>query len=125
MYQIQLNQNNNHLLSQENVIDLDKTGTKLSELLLSVFSNSEITRRIVSDDQKLIENALLFYSSQSPYHEIAHDHADLIITTGGTGFGVRDSTPEAIRNVIEKEASGLSIAMLSASLLKTPLACAF
>ena len=44
----------------------------------------------------------------------------LVITAGGTGFSPRDVTPEATRSVIEKEASGLVIAMVQASLTQTP-----
>lgn len=45
---------------------------------------------------------------------------DLIVTTGGTGFAVRDVTPEATRDVIEREAPGLAEAMRAASLRVTP-----
>ena len=45
---------------------------------------------------------------------------DLIFTTGGTGFAPRDVTPEATRQVIEKEAPGLVLAMLRDSLEVTP-----
>lgn len=44
----------------------------------------------------------------------------LILTTGGTGFAPRDRTPEAIRPLLEREAPGLVVAMLSASLAITP-----
>jgi molybdenum cofactor synthesis domain-containing protein len=44
----------------------------------------------------------------------------LILTTGGTGFAARDVTPEATRDVIEKEAPGLAEAMRAASLRITP-----
>ena len=44
------------------------------------------------------------------------DRADLILTTGGTGFSPRDVTPEATRSVIEREAPGLAEAMRAASL---------
>jgi molybdopterin adenylyltransferase len=41
--------------------------------------------------------------------------AGLVVTTGGTGFGPRDLTPEATRTVIEREAPGLAEAMRAAS----------
>lgn len=45
---------------------------------------------------------------------------DVILVTGGTGFAPRDVTPEATRDVIEKEAPGLPEAMRAASLKITP-----
>ncbi|HWQ35389.1 MAG TPA: MogA/MoaB family molybdenum cofactor biosynthesis protein [Blastocatellia bacterium] len=48
--------------------------------------------------------------------------ANLIITTGGTGFAPRDVTPEATREVIEREAPGLAELMRAESLKITPLA---
>lgn len=45
---------------------------------------------------------------------------DLILTTGGTGVSPTDLTPEAMRNVIDKEIPGMAEAMRAASLLKTP-----
>ena len=47
---------------------------------------------------------------------------DIILTTGGTGFAPRDVTPEATRDVLEKEAPGLVEAMRAESLEKTPTA---
>jgi molybdenum cofactor synthesis domain-containing protein len=47
--------------------------------------------------------------------------ANLIITTGGTGFSPRDNTPEATRAVIEREAPGLAEAMRLKTLAKTPM----
>ena len=47
---------------------------------------------------------------------------DIILTTGGTGFAPRDVTPEATRDVLEKEAPGLAEAMRAESLEKTPTA---
>ncbi len=46
----------------------------------------------------------------------------LIITTGGTGFGPRDVTPEATRAVIDREAPGLAELMRTAGLETTPMA---
>lgn len=48
--------------------------------------------------------------------------ADIILTTGGTGFAARDVTPEATLSVLDKQAPGLVVAMLSGSLAVTPLA---
>jgi molybdenum cofactor synthesis domain-containing protein len=45
---------------------------------------------------------------------------DVLLITGGTGFAPRDVTPEATRDVIEREAPGLSEAMRAASLQVTP-----
>jgi molybdopterin adenylyltransferase len=45
---------------------------------------------------------------------------DLIITTGGTGVTLRDVTPDATREVIEKEIPGMAEAMRQASMAKTP-----
>ncbi len=48
------------------------------------------------------------------------DRIDLIVTTGGTGFSTRDVTPEATRDVIERDAPGLAEAMRSDGLKVTP-----
>ncbi len=46
--------------------------------------------------------------------------ADLVVTTGGTGLGPRDLTPEAMSRVIEREAPGLAEAMRAATFGKNP-----
>ena len=46
----------------------------------------------------------------------------LLVTTGGTGLGPRDVTPEATRDVLEREAPGLAELMRARGLVKTPLA---
>jgi molybdenum cofactor synthesis domain-containing protein len=48
--------------------------------------------------------------------------ADLIITTGGTGFGPRDVTPEATRAVIDRDAPGISEAIRAAGYANNPRA---
>jgi molybdopterin adenylyltransferase len=52
------------------------------------------------------------------------DHAqlDLILTTGGTGFGPRDVTPEATSAVLERPAPGLAEALRAAGMQNTPFA---
>jgi molybdopterin adenylyltransferase len=70
------------------------------------------TRRVVADERPDIEAVL---------KELAGSHA-LIATTGGTGFGPRDVTPEATRAVIDREAPGLAELMRTAGLAHTPMA---
>ena len=74
-------------------------------------TNSRIT--IVPDDYSAIKDALLDCVSLDSH---------LIITTGGTGFGSRDITPEATEAVLDRKAPGLVFAMLSASMKHTPMA---
>ncbi|KAK2879952.1 hypothetical protein FQN49_000711 [Arthroderma sp. PD_2] len=50
------------------------------------------------------------------------DHFNLIVTSGGTGFAVKDHTPEAVSPLIHRHAPGLVHAMLSTSLQITPFA---
>jgi molybdopterin adenylyltransferase len=54
-------------------------------------------------------------------HHADAGEANLILTTGGTGLGSRDITPEATRDVIEREAPGLAELMRAESLKITPL----
>jgi molybdopterin adenylyltransferase len=69
-------------------------------------------RRVVTDDRPGIEAAI---------RELASDHG-LVVTTGGTGFGPRDVTPEATRAVIDREAPGLAELMRATGLERTPMA---
>jgi molybdopterin adenylyltransferase len=69
-------------------------------------------RRVVADERPDIESAL---------RELAATHG-LVVTTGGTGFGPRDVTPEATRAVIEREAPGLAELMRATGLAHTPMA---
>jgi molybdopterin adenylyltransferase len=55
-------------------------------------------------------------------HHADAGEANLIVTTGGTGLSLRDVTPEATKDVIEREAPGLSELMRAESLKITPLA---
>lgn len=75
----------------------DVSGETLVDCLNEI--GAEIVDKvIVSDDlQNLIETL-----------KTSSEKANLIITTGGTGFAPRDNTPEATRAVIEKEAQGLA-----------------
>ena len=91
----------------------DISGKRLAELLSSI--GSEIVEKmIVSDDLEHLRNTL--------YALAEREDINLIVTTGGTGFGPRDNTPEATRAVIEREAPGLAEAMRRETAAKTPMA---
>mmetsp|Transcript_17490 Transcript_17490/g.29317 ORF Transcript_17490/g.29317 Transcript_17490/m.29317 type:complete len:659 (-) Transcript_17490:150-2126(-) len=49
-------------------------------------------------------------------------HVDLILTSGGTGFGPRDLTPEAVRPILHREAPAVAQALINEGLKHTPLA---
>lgn len=70
---------------------------------------------IVPDEQNFIAERLRLWADS--------DSVDLIITTGGTGLAPRDVTPEATRQVIEKEAPGIAEAIRLEGLKATPRAC--
>lgn len=71
-----------------------------------------VATNIVPDDFETIRNSLIDWCDQ--------DKADIILTTGGTGFSGRDITPEATQTVIQRFAPGLAEAMRQKSLEKTP-----
>jgi molybdenum cofactor synthesis domain-containing protein len=67
---------------------------------------------IVPDERAVIAAMLAAWADEQKL--------DLVLTTGGTGFAPRDVTPEATRDIIEREAPGLAEAMRAASLQITP-----
>jgi len=80
----------------------DLSGPALEELLIET-GFAVVSRTVVPDEREMIAAAL---------RELCDDKlADLILTTGGTGFSQRDVTPEATRNVIQREAPGIPEAM--------------
>jgi molybdenum cofactor synthesis domain-containing protein len=91
----------------------DKSGAVLFELLTGVGAEI-IAKDIVNDDLEPLAHKLRAYADLK--------HVNLIVTTGGTGFGPRDNTPEATLQVIEREARGLAEAMRIETLKKTPMA---
>ena len=67
---------------------------------------------IIPDEQHLIAQKLIEYADRLSL--------DLVITTGGTGVAPRDVTPEATRQVIDREIPGMAEAMRMESLKVTP-----
>jgi molybdopterin adenylyltransferase len=90
----------------------DRSGPAIREIIEA--AGGEVVRtRIVPDEPDDIRGALIEWSDAG---------LDLVLTTGGTGFGPRDRTPEATRSVIERETPGLPEAMRRAGAEKTPTA---
>jgi molybdopterin adenylyltransferase len=71
-----------------------------------------VLREVVPDDRPRIEAAL---------RRLA-DRCGLVVTTGGTGLGPRDVTPEATLAVLDRQAPGLAEAMRAAGRASTPMA---
>lgn len=91
----------------------DKSGPLICDMLPEEeYSIVELV--LLQDEQSEIERELIRLSDEV--------HADLILTTGGTGFSVRDCTPEATLNVATRLAPGIAEAMRYASLQITPRA---
>src|SRR5262245_39619298 len=71
-------------------------------------------REVVPDERPVIETILRDLADERGF--------GLVVTTGGTGFGRRDVTPEATRDVIEREAPGLAELMRMDGMRQTPMA---
>jgi molybdenum cofactor synthesis domain-containing protein len=71
-------------------------------------------RDVVPDDRVLIADKLMRW--------VDEDAVELIVTTGGTGLGPRDVTPEAVGDVIEKEIPGYGELLRADGLHHTPMA---
>jgi molybdenum cofactor synthesis domain-containing protein len=87
---------------------LDASGDLLAELLAA--EGFEVERRIVPDDREAIADAIVELT----------EVASLVLTTGGTGLGARDVTPEATAEVLERPAPGIAEAIRADSIAKTP-----
>ena len=90
----------------------DLSGPLIHELLAEDLSATIALEAIVPDERSTIAGTLLTWCDEV--------QLDLIVTTGGTGFGPRDVTPEATLDVVERQAPGLAEAMRAASLEVTP-----
>jgi molybdopterin adenylyltransferase len=86
----------------------DRSGDVLEELLRG--DGYEVERRVVPDECEAIGAAI---------HELAKG-ARLVLTTGGTGLGPRDVTPEATAAVVDREAPGIAEAIRVDAVQKTP-----
>jgi molybdenum cofactor synthesis domain-containing protein len=91
----------------------DLSGAALLELLEELGAEV-VAKEIVSDDLEPLSEKLRSWADRR--------EVNLIVTTGGTGFGPRDNTPEATRAILEREAPGLSEAMRAETRKATPMA---
>jgi molybdopterin adenylyltransferase len=90
----------------------DLSGPVIREMVMQRLGTTVELEAIVPDERLVIAGTLLTWADEVGL--------DLVLTTGGTGFAPRDVTPEATRDVIEREAPGLAEAMRAASLAITP-----
>lgn len=88
----------------------DTSGEALTRILGG--RGYRVSRDLVPDETTQITTAI----------SKACSTADLVLTTGGTGFGLRDVTPEATASILEREAPGLVHAMIARGLEATPMA---
>ncbi len=86
----------------------DRSGDLLAELLAG--DGYDVERRLVPDDRDAIAGAIVELT----------DDAGLVLTTGGTGLGPRDVTPEATMTVLDRPAPGIAEAIRADSIAKTP-----
>jgi molybdopterin adenylyltransferase len=86
----------------------DRSGDALEELLRG--DGYAVVRRVVPDEREQIAAAI---------RELAAEAA-VVLTTGGTGLAPRDVTPEATRDVLDREAPGIAQALRADSIAKTP-----
>lgn len=91
----------------------DAGGPALGEVLEA--AGVEVAVREVHPDERPVLAARL-------RHLADRERLDLVVVTGGTGLGPRDVTPEAIRDVIDREVPGLGEAMRQEGRRKTPFA---
>ncbi len=80
----------------------DVSGPRITELLETHFkitnSQSLIINRLIPDDSHRLEELL---------HKAKEELVDIVITTGGTGIGPRDFTPDVVKSLLDKEIPGI------------------
>jgi molybdenum cofactor biosynthesis protein B len=86
----------------------DRSGDVLEELLAG--EGFDVLRRVAPDERDAIADAIAELAAA----------ARLVLTTGGTGLGPRDVTPEATMEVLERAAPGIAEAIRADSIAKTP-----
>ena len=92
----------------------ERSGPAINQFLEAALSSPwEVSRRLVEDEQQVIEQALI---------DLCEEGCSVIITTGGTGPAPRDVTPEATEAVSERMLPGFGEQMRAISLKHVPTA---
>ncbi len=91
----------------------DESGPMLAGLLREAGA-TVVVQEIVSDELEPLAERLRALAER--------EDVNLVVTTGGTGLGPRDNTPEATRSIIEREVPGIPEAMRAETLRQTPTA---
>ncbi|MBO3446082.1 MogA/MoaB family molybdenum cofactor biosynthesis protein [Clostridium sp. CCUG 7971] len=78
----------------------DITGKKLTEFVEKNGMYKVVSYKLIKDDKEMLKEELINICDNG--------ESDLILTNGGTGFSKRDITPEATKEVLEKEIPGIS-----------------
>ena len=92
----------------------DRSGPAINQFLEEALTSPwEVSRRLVEDEQEIIEQALI---------DLCEEGCSVIITTGGTGPAPRDVTPEATEAVCERMLPGFGEQMRAISLKHVPTA---
>ena len=92
----------------------DLSGPAINQFLEEALTSPwEVSRRLVEDEQEVIEQALI---------DLCEEGCSVIITTGGTGPAPRDVTPEATEAVCERMLPGFGEQMRAISLKHVPTA---
>jgi molybdopterin adenylyltransferase len=91
----------------------DRSGAVIAEWCARL-GHDVVEQEIVPDDRSTLTSRLLAWAEGGG--------VDAIVTTGGTGFGPRDVTPEATRPVLEREAPGIAEELRRRGTAATPYA---
>ncbi len=97
-------------VSDTRIKESDESGNKIQ----AFFSRKDckiLQRDIVKDAKELIQKKIVYYIDEL--------QTDIVFTTGGTGFSSRDVTPEATKEIVEKEVPGISEFLRAQGLKKT------
>ncbi|MES3017743.1 MAG: bifunctional molybdenum cofactor biosynthesis protein MoaC/MoaB [Bacteroidota bacterium] len=90
----------------------DKSGKLVAEMLKNVKA-TVLHYKVLPDDKTTIQNQI---------SDWVKEDVQFIFTTGGTGLGPRDNTTNAVREILERDADGITEAMRSFGQMRTPLA---